>query len=434
MVIELWKIKTLSPFTKTTTCRKLSTMSMRELLEKIRPTWIARASQRLAPAEQVRQTFLSLLERYYNLWEEIIESGQISLLAPMLDEWESALMQTEPGKIQSNLPPIFNQFLALTLDVSQELLNEEESLAVLKEMLPLHAYILEYLYVKETEMHVQQVSDELSKAQGDLEKLEKTKSDFIAVAAHELRTPLTIIEGYASMLKEMVPQLPGGSSPSGELFLKGINGGTRRLREIVDDMIDVSVIDNDMLSLSFQPIWINRLLEVAQHDVSEFIRERHLTLDVKNFPGSTEMTFGDGERLLQAFRNVITNAIKYTPDGGKISVDGRLLPGFVEITVTDTGIGIDPEYHTRIFEKFGRLGDVSLHSTGKTKFKGGGPGLGLPITKGVIEAHGGAIWVESEGYDEVHCPGSTFHILLPIRKTPPDDKSAKLFHPLNETA
>jgi signal transduction histidine kinase len=130
---------------------------------------------------------------------------------------------------------------------------------------------------------------------------------------------------------------------------------------------------------------------------------------------------------------VITNAIKYTPDGGKISVDGRTLPGFVEITVTDTGIGIAPENHTRIFEKFGRLGNVSLHSTGKTKFKGGGPGLGLPITKGVIEAHGGAIWVESDGYDEVRCPGSTFHILLPIRKTPPDDKTAKLFRPLGES-
>jgi signal transduction histidine kinase len=80
------------------------------------------------------------------------------------------------------------------------------------------------------------------------------------------------------------------------------------------------------------------------------------------------------------------------------------------------------------------LGNVSLHSTGKTKFKGGGPGLGLPITKGVIEAHGGAIWVESEGYDEERCPGSVFHILLPIRKSPPDDKASKLFRPSNEPA
>ena len=83
-----------------------------------------------------------------------------------------------------------------------------------------------------------------------------------------------------------------------------------------------------------------------------------------------------------------------------------------------------------IFEKFGRLGNVSLHSSGKIKFKGGGPGLGLSIAKGIIEAHGGAIWVESPGYDEKACPGSTFHILLPIRRKPPDEKIAKLYEPL----
>jgi signal transduction histidine kinase len=408
-------------------------MSTRDLLEQIRPAWITRASQRLAPAEQVRRTFLGLLDRYYDLLEHVIESGLFSLLDPMLDEWMNALMQIEPGKVQSNLPPIFNQFLSLTLEVSHEMLGEKEAFELLSAMMPLHAYILEYLYVKETEMQIQRVSDELNKVQTNLEQLEKTKSDFIAVAAHELRTPLTIIEGYAAMLKETVPPPSEGSSSPGALYLKGISGGTRRLREIVNDMIDVSVIDNNMLSLTFQPLWINRLLEVVKQDVNDIIRERKQTFTVSNFPGSSEMTFGDGERLLQAFRNVVANAIKYTPDGGAIRIDGRLLPGFVEITVTDTGIGIAPEFHTRIFEKFGRLGDVSLHSTGKTKFKGGGPGLGLPITKGVIEAHGGAIWVESEGYDEINCPGSTFHILLPLRKTPPDAKAAKLFRPLTES-
>jgi signal transduction histidine kinase len=145
------------------------------------------------------------------------------------------------------------------------------------------------------------------------------------------------------------------------------------------------------------------------------------------------MLFADGERLYQALRNVILNAIKFTPDGGQIVVDGRRLPGFNEITVADTGIGIDPEYHTLIFEKFGRLGRASLHSSGKTKFKGGGPGLGLPITKGIIEAHGGAIWVESEGYDEQRHPGTTFHILLPVRREPPDEKFAQLFRTPSET-
>ena len=195
---------------------------------------------------------------------------------------------------------------------------------------------------------------------------------------------------------------------------------------------DVSMIDNNLLSLNFQPTWIDRLLVVLEGELQESIAERSQTLEIKNFQGCDVMIFADSERLYQALRNVLTNAIKYTPDGGKVIVDGRILSGFIEITVTDTGIGIDEEDQARIFQKFGRLGDVSLHSSGKTKFKGGGPGLGLPITKGILDAHGGTIWVESDGYDEEKLAGSVFHILLPIRSEPPDDKVAKLFNQVEQ--
>jgi signal transduction histidine kinase len=100
----------------------------------------------------------------------------------------------------------------------------------------------------------------------------------------------------------------------------------------------------------------------------------------------------------------------------------------VEVLISDTGIGVAEEDQIRIFEKFSGLGDTSLHSSSKINFKGGGPGLGLPIAKGILEAHGGSIWVESEGYDEKNLPGTTFHILLPLRKEPPDEQVAKLFN------
>ncbi|MCA9995577.1 MAG: HAMP domain-containing histidine kinase, partial [Anaerolineales bacterium] len=87
---------------------------------------------------------------------------------------------------------------------------------------------------------------------------------------------------------------------------------------------------------------------------------------------------------------------------------------YIDVQITDTGIGINPEDLEAIFRKFNSTSDVKLHSSGKTKFKGDGPGLGLPIAKGIIEAHGGRIWVESPGCDEVRCPGSTFHIELPV--------------------
>jgi signal transduction histidine kinase len=268
----------------------------------------------------------------------------------------------------------------------------------------------------------------LEQTRQTLEKLDKSKSDFIAVAAHELKTPLTLIEGYASMLVENHERV---NTDESELqLLNGIRNGTRRLRSIIDDMIDVSLIDTNLLLINFQPVWINRLLTALQNELGYSVKERNLELIINPFEGSDELTFGDPERLLQVFRNLISNAVKFTPDGGKILVDGRKLPGFFEIIISDTGIGIDPEDQMIIFDKFTRIGSTSLHSSGKTKFKGGGPGLGLHIAKGIIEGHGGAIWVESAGYDEKNCPGSTFHVMLPVHSVPPDDKMAKLFEPL----
>jgi signal transduction histidine kinase len=163
------------------------------------------------------------------------------------------------------------------------------------------------------------------------------------------------------------------------------------------------------------------------NELKKAVASRKQNLVINKFDGSDLMIYGDSERLYQALHNVASNAIKYTPDGGTITINGRLLPGFVEITIVDTGIGISAENQATIFEKFGQLGRTDLHSSGKTKFKGGGPGLGLPITRGIIEAHGGTIWVESEGYDEVKLNGSTFHILFPSRTEATDPLITKFF-------
>jgi signal transduction histidine kinase len=122
----------------------------------------------------------------------------------------------------------------------------------------------------------------------------------------------------------------------------------------------------------------------------------------------------DVDLMQKLFYHLIGNAVKYTPNGKAIVVSGYAGEGAVEIVVSDTGIGIAPEYHELIFEKFFQTGQVAFHSSGKTKFKGGGPGLGLAIAKGIVEAHGGRIWVTSPGYDETLCPGSQFHVMLPI--------------------
>ena len=126
----------------------------------------------------------------------------------------------------------------------------------------------------------------------------------------------------------------------------------------------------------------------------------------------------DKDLLYKAFYHVIGNAIKYTPNGGTVTVKGWMIEDAsqseIEIVVQDTGIGIDPQSQEFVFEKFYQTGEVLLHSSGKTKFKGGGPGLGLAIARGIVNAHHGRIWLESPGHDESSYPGTTVFVRLPI--------------------
>jgi len=291
-------------------------------------------------------------------------------------------------------------------------------------VVPILSHSLSVVVRYEMEKRVAYVSAELNKTQDKLQKLDRNKSNFISVAAHELKTPLTLIEGYTTMLADTVEKT--GQSPI-EGLLKGVNNGILRLRQIIDDMIDVSLIDNNLLTLNMQPLSVNHLLNLLHNELKEIAAERKQNLIVSQFTGSDIRIFADSERLYQAVLNVALNAIKFTPDNGTVTINGRLLPGFIEVTIIDTGIGISVENQSTIFDKFGQLGRTDLHSSGKTKFKGGGPGLGLSITRGIIEAHGGTIWVESEGFDEVNLKGSTFHILLPTRTEATDPLITKFF-------
>ncbi|MCD6552587.1 MAG: GAF domain-containing sensor histidine kinase [Anaerolineae bacterium] len=275
---------------------------------------------------------------------------------------------------------------------------------------------------QQLEQMVQERTAELEKANRDLEKLDRTKSDFISIAAHELKTPLTLIEGYTNILKE--DALIAGQ-PHLQNMLRGILRGTGRLQQIIEDMIDVSLIDANVLTLHLIPTSVASIAGLVATDLAKAVRERKQTLVIEDSIGTLPYIEADTQRLHQVLLNIVSNAVKYTPDGGTITIWGRYLANkedpsldFVEVAVTDTGIGIDPEDQDRIFDKFYHTGNVGLHSSGKTKFKGGGPGLGLAIAKGVVEAHGGRIWVESEGHDEARFPGSTFHILLPVKARP----------------
>lgn len=392
------------------------------LLRQARTNLEQAAVERLASGMFMRESVASEVTRFYDLLEDALESGHGEWMDPILNDWVQARLTQ--SRAESELLPVLQQLKTVTWDVLRQELTTENLIKALYGLEPIFDYAVNKLTTMETEAFLAESKTQLLEAQYDLERLDKSKSDFIAVAAHELKTPLTLIEGYTNILGAELTDADGGRT---DIILRGMSNGTRRLKEIIEDMVDVSMIDNDMLNLNFQPVNIEQLFDIVASELSDALKERKLTFTVKPFDPDARATYADSERLYQVFMNVISNAIKFTPDGGCITISGRALPGFAEVTIADTGIGIAPENQVRIFEKFSQTGDVSLHSSGKTKFKGGGPGLGLAIAKGIIEGHGGTIWCDSPGYDEQALPGSTFHVMVPLRDAPPESHTTKLF-------
>ena len=257
----------------------------------------------------------------------------------------------------------------------------------------------------------------MEEAHTKLEHLERTKSDFISIASHELRTPLTVLSGYSQMLMED-PTFT--ESDYYYKVIKGIEESTSRLHEIVDSMLEIAKIDTRQLELRAEQVMVSSLIHQVTIGFKSVIKDRSLNLTFENLEQLPPVV-GDSEALNKVFYHLISNAIKYTPDGGNIVISGVKIPkddpqfvmGGVEVVIKDSGIGIEPRYLELIFTKFYQTEELSLHSSGKTKFKGGGPGLGLAIVRGIVLAHGGRVWAESPGSDEENPPGSDFHVVLP---------------------
>ncbi len=268
---------------------------------------------------------------------------------------------------------------------------------------------------EQLEQTVLERTEELNRAYRSLKWLDKAKSNFIDIAAHELRTPLTTIHGYSYLLLE---HPTAAQDEEMRALSQGILKGTNRLHEIVNSMLDVAKIDNQTLQLTREWIKLAPVITQVRGDFDAAIQERGQTLEIVGIE-DLPMLQADQGLLFKVFTHLLMNAVKYTPDRGKITISGKVVQSSqgdleIEIVVSDTGIGIAKDQQEVIFEKFYQTGEVSFHSSGRTKFKGGGPGLGLAIARGIILAHGGQIWVESEGYDETRCPGSQFHVRLPI--------------------
>lgn len=240
----------------------------------------------------------------------------------------------------------------------------------------------------------------------DLRRLEKIRKDFVANVSHELRTPLTSIKGYVEALLDGAKDDPVASTKFLDIILKQSD----RLNLIIEDLLELSKIESGGISFKEGPIELRSLVERALSVVKPIAdkNRHHLTTAIDS---GLPAVAGDEGRLVQVLTNLLDNAIKYTPEGGTITVGATLVPPLgktepltnaIDISVADTGIGIPEQDRPRVFERFYRVDKARSRELG-------GTGLGLAIVKHIVEGHGGQVWVEAN-----QPRGSRFVVRLPV--------------------
>ena len=289
---------------------------------------------------------------------------------------------------------------------------------------------IEYLSDRERLYHLEQHAQgivsrledkihELQEANRHLREIDRIKSNFITLVSHELRTPLTLIEGYAHLLFDHVQKVEPQTYPD-ELveLVMGMETGIDRLSKTIGEVVSISRIASGTLELALSPVRLQYIVDMVMREVRRMTQNRALEVNIRGLHDLPPIE-ADSIQLSLAMQNIVENAIKFTPDGGRISIVGRQLDeNSVDLMIEDTGIGIPPAELNRIFDQFHILGVIEHHTSSKSAFRGGGLGLGLPIARGIIEAHNGRIWVDSNHDRPDEPTGSCFHLLLPITQPP----------------
>jgi signal transduction histidine kinase len=250
---------------------------------------------------------------------------------------------------------------------------------------------------------------ELADKSRQLEAASRHKSEFLANMSHELRTPLNAIIGYAEMLAEEASEA-GAATLLADL--EKVNAAGKHLLSLINDILDLSKVEAGRMELELAEFDLGGALETARVMLTERAARKDiaLSLDVPADLGAVE---ADERKVKQIVFNLLTNAVKFTPAGGRVSVAARRDGDAVEVTVADTGVGIAPEDQARVFEEFGQARNAAGQSEGT--------GLGLTLCKRFVELHGGRIEVAS-----AVGRGSTFTVALPVRQpAPPVGSSAR---------
>jgi PAS domain S-box-containing protein len=252
------------------------------------------------------------------------------------------------------------------------------------------------------ESQLERSYEKLTQTFQELERVTKMKSQFIDVVSHELRTPLTVMRGYVDLVEgEYTPKL----DPRFGQRLKIIRANTDKLYALVESMLDISRLEKGSLEIHPEPVKLDTIIEDVVEGRRKEAEEKKQTLTL-SVDGPVPIVMADRRRMRDVFNNLLDNAIKYTEEGGKVQVGCRDEGRIVHVWVKDNGIGIPLENLGRIFDRFYIVAKDDLaHQVDRI-------GLSLPISKGIVEAHGGRLWVESQVGK-----GSVFHIDIPKEHT-----------------
>ena len=260
--------------------------------------------------------------------------------------------------------------------------------------------------VEEANRELTEKNRRLAQAVERLQEADRVKSNFLATVSHELRTPLTSVIGYSEMLLEGIA---GELNEEQREYVRTVMEKGDQLLVLITGILDISRMEAGQMKFDKEPFDLDEVVSVALSTIAPNARRKKIALSC-DIPETLPRVLGDRDKVRQVLLNLLNNAIKFTPEGGAIAIraaEGPLGPGAghaggVRVTVQDTGIGVAPEYHQRVFDPFFQVDNSSTREYG-------GTGLGLSIVKRFIEAHGGNVWLDSrEG------TGSTFYFTLPL--------------------
>lgn len=264
--------------------------------------------------------------------------------------------------------------------------------------------------VEEAHNDMTEKNRRLNEAVERLQEADRLKSNFLATMSHELRTPLTSVIGYSEMLLE---GLAGDLNPEQREYVQTVMEKGEHLLDLISGLLDISTMESNQMHFNKSSFDLGEVVKNCITTVTPVARRRRIVVQnriVEKLPN----VFGDKDKMRQVVLNLLGNAVKFTPEGGQVEVRGdagslvpsgvadETSPTGVRLAVRDNGIGIAPENHNKIFDPFFQVDNSSTREYG-------GTGLGLNIVRRYVEAHGGAVWVESQVGQ-----GATFYFTLPL--------------------